>query len=195
MAEAQSPSWNLSKPSVVYTGPVRHITRQKGKEMNRIKGLALGLGSAALMVVGLACGTGEAQDPAEAGPASDSPQAEGQTGPSDSAGENTSPVISGGSPLVSLTYAGAVYYLTPLVTDEAAKLNEGNLELVGATTESNLIAPGSGKSLKIYKIKGGEQDYIYTLMDGGSFQIEDGHTITTETFEAEWMRWTTADSN
>ena len=40
-----------------------------------------------------------------------------------------------------LIYKGAVYYMTPLSTDEAANLNENDLELVGATTESNLLFP------------------------------------------------------
>ena len=45
--------------------------------MSRIKGLALGLGVATVIVVGLACGAGEAPAPTEVGPASESPQAEG----------------------------------------------------------------------------------------------------------------------
>ena len=113
--------------------------------MNRIKNLGLGLGLTALMVIGLACGSGETQEPADTGPASDSPQA--QSGSPDPDGENTAPDTPGGTPLVSLSYEGAIYYLTPLGTGETANLNEVNLELVGATTESNLIAPGSGKSL------------------------------------------------
>ena len=44
--------------------------------MSRITGLALGLGVATLIVVGLACAAGEAPAPTEAGPASESPQAE-----------------------------------------------------------------------------------------------------------------------
>ena len=51
-------------------------------------------------------------------------------------GADTSPIIPGGAPLASLTYEGAVYYLTPLSTDEAANLNEDDLELVGSTVES-----------------------------------------------------------
>ncbi|MCH7593611.1 MAG: hypothetical protein IIB27_03775 [Chloroflexi bacterium] len=165
--------------------------------MNRTKNLGLGLGLTALMVIGLACGSGETQEPASTGPTSDSPQAQtqGQSRSPDPDGENTAPDTPRGTPLVSLSYEGAVYYLTPLGTGETANLNEVNLELVGATTESNLIAPGSGKSLEIYRLKDGEEFYIYTLAPGGSFQIEDGNTVTTETFEAEWMRWTAAESN
>ena len=50
--------------------------------MKGIKGVALSFGVATLTIVALACGAGEKQDPAEAGPASDSPQAQGQPGPS-----------------------------------------------------------------------------------------------------------------
>ena len=168
--------------------------------MNRIKGLALGLGLAALMVVGLACGAGETQDPAEAGPASGSPQAQGQPRPSGSAGEITSPVISGSplAPLVSLTYEGAVYYQTGT---RLVNLDEDDFELVGATPESNLIAPGSGESLKIYVMKG-EAGNVYTLSSGRSVQIEDcvgaleaaQCTITMKALEDYWLRWT-PDSN
>ena len=161
----------------------------KERAMNRIKGLALGLGVATLIVVGLACGAEEKQDPAEVEPVSDAPQAQGQPGPSGLPGANTSTVIPRGTPRVNLTYEGAVYYLTALSTDDAANLNEKDLELIGATTESNLLAPGSGKSLEIYKLKGGEEGYVYTLQPGGSFRNEDGHTITTILTEAEWLRW------
>ena len=49
----------------IHTGPVRYIARQKVKGMNRIKGLALGLGVATLIVVGLACGGGNDVPPAD----------------------------------------------------------------------------------------------------------------------------------
>ena len=68
---------------------------------------------------------------------------------------------------------------------------------MGSTIESNLIAPSSGESLKIYRLKSGEAGHVYTLAPGHSFQDEgeDGHTITTITVEAEWIRWTAAVSN
>ena len=161
--------------------------------MNRIKGLALGVGVATLIVVGLACGAGEKQNPAGAEPVSDAPQAQDQPGPSGSPGANTSPAIPGGAPLVELTYEGAVYYMAALSTDEAANLNENDLELVGATTESNLLAPGSGKSLDIYKLNDREEGYVYTLQPGQSHvNPEDGQIFE---FPAVWMRWTPADSN
>ena len=160
--------------------------------MNRTKGLALALGVATLIVVGLACGAGEKQVPSEMGPASDSPQAQGQPGPSGSPGEDSSPVVSEGSPRASLTYEGLAYYQDPLRTDEAAGINENNLELVGSTMESNTLAPGTGETLNIYKLRDREDGYRYTLRPGLSFQNEDGDTIT---IEAEWIRWTAADSN
>ena len=55
------------------------------------------------------------------------------------------PVIPGGAPRVFLTYEGAVYYQNPLTDDQAAKLNKNDLELVGATTESNLLLPAGSE--------------------------------------------------
>ena len=161
-------------------------------------------------------------------------QAQDQPGPSASSGANTSPVIPGGAPRVNLSYDGAVYYIDALSDDEAANLNENDLELAGATNESNLLLPavselrrfivdlnhdspeltlseikdrveakfqiGVDKStvgrtlqgLNIYKLKDGEEGYLYTLEPGQSFLNEDG---TTTTFEAEWQRWAAAESN
>ena len=100
---------------------------------------------------------------------------------------DTPPVILGGTPLAGLTYEGAVYYQSPLGTDEAAEFNEDDLELVGSTSESNTLPPGGGESLEIYRLKGGEKNHVYTLaLPGQSFQPEDGTTIT---WEAEWVRW------
>ena len=169
--------------------------------MNGIKGLALGLGVVTLIVVGLACGAREAPAPKETGSPPESTQAQDRPGPSGSPGERTSPVIPGGAPLVSLTYEGAVYYQHRLSTDEAANLKEDDLELVGVTTESNLLAQGGGDSLDIYKLKNDEDGYVYTLEPEHEQSVqdegEDGHTITitTTTIEAHWVRWTAADSN
>ena len=76
--------------------------------------------------------------------------------------------------------------MTPLSTDDAANLNENYLELVGTTTESNLLAPDSEESLDIYKVRGGKEGYLYTLVPRHTFLNEDGSRIT---FEAEWIRW------
>ncbi len=75
--------------------------------MNKMKAVGLGVGLAALMVVGLACGNG--------GTPASPPQAEDQStvGPSGEPAEDTSPVIPGGTPLASLTYEGVVYYQNP----------------------------------------------------------------------------------
>ena len=102
------------------------------------------------------------------------------------------PRHSRGAPRANLTYEGAVYNQTPLGTDDAANLNESDLELVGTTTESNILFPGGGESLNIHRLKGGEEGYVYTLEPGRSYRNEDGNAIT---IEAEWIRWTAADSD
>jgi len=154
--------------------------------------------------------------------------------PSSPAPAISSPAILHGDPQPNLTYDGAVYYLTALSDDDAANLNEDELELVGAATESNLLLPTGSElrlfivdlnrdnpeltlseindrvetkfqigldrstvgrtlqGLNIYKLKDGEEGYLYTPEPGQSFLNEDGTTIT---FEPEWQRWTTADSN
>ncbi len=78
--------------------------------MNRIGSLTLIIGPAVLIVAGLACGAEEKQDRADAGPASYAQQAPGQTEPSGSPGENTSPGVPAGAPPANLTHEGAVYY-------------------------------------------------------------------------------------
>ena len=92
-------------------------------------------------------------EPAEAEPVSDVLLAQGQPGPYGSPGANTSAVIPEGTPALhgaprlNLTYEGAVYYASALSDDDAANLNENNLELVGAATESNLLRP-SGSEIR-----------------------------------------------
>ncbi len=160
-------------------------------------------------------------------------QDQGQPGPSGSPGANTSPVIPAGAPLLNLTYEGAVYYASALSTDEAANLNENDLELIGAATESNLLLPAGSdirrfivdlshdnpeltfseikerveakfqigldnstvgrtlKGLDIYKLKDGEEGYVYTFTPGHSMvNPEDGQIFE---FPPEWMRWAAAD--
>ena len=122
-------------------------------------------------------------------------QAQVQPGPSDSPGADTdtSPIIPGGSPRANLAYEGAVYYQAPLSEDDAANLNENDLELVGATTESNLLAPSGGKSLDIYPLKDGEEGYVYTFEPGQSHvNPEDGKIFESP---AAWIRWAAADSS
>ncbi len=115
-----------------------------------------------------------------------------EPGPTGSPGGDTEPVIPGGAPLASLTYDGAVYYQDPLSSDEAAKLNENDLEVVGSTSESNTLPPGGDETLDLYRLKDNEEGYFYTLQPGQSFENEDGRTIM---IEPEWVRWTAADTN
>ena len=157
--------------------------------MNKIGSLTLLVGLAVLMVVGLACGAEEKQDPANAGPASDAQQAEVQPGPSGSPGENTSPVVPAGAPPANLTYEGAVYYGDSFGRDDP-KFNEDDFELVGVSV-SNPLVPGSATGWDIYRLKGGEEGYVYTFEPGQSFLNEDGRTIT---IEPEWVRWITIGS-
>ena len=143
--------------------------------MNRIGRLTLTIGLAVLIVVGLACGAEEKQD-----------QAQDQPGPSGSPGEDTSPVVPAGAPPMSLIYEGAVHYYDR----DDQKFNEDDLELVGVSKSDRLV-PGSATGWDIYKLKGGEEGYIYTFEPGKSFQNEDGRTITTE---PNWVQWIASDS-
>ncbi len=129
--------------------------------MNRIGSLTRIIGLVALIVVGLACGAEKKQDPA-----------------------STSPVIAAGSPLANVTYEGAVYYGNSPASDDP-KFNEDDLELVGVS-ESNQLVPGSATGWDIYRLKGGEEGYVYTFSPGQSFLNEDDRTIT---IKPKWVRW------
>ena len=144
----------------------------------------------ALMLIGLACGAGEAPAPKETGSPPESTQAQDRPGPSGSPGESTSPVIPGGAPLVSLTHEGTVYYQHRLSTDEAANLKEDDLELVGSTNESNTRYPGAtGAGLMIYRLKDGETNDVYTFRPGEDHvNPEDGQIFKGQDV---WIRWTT----
>ncbi len=144
--------------------------------MNRIGSLTLIIGLAVLIVVGLACGAEENQD-------------QSQLGLSGSPGEDTSPVVPAGSPVASLIHEGAIHYADSLGRDNP-RFNEDDLELVGVS-KSNRLVPGSAAGWDIYKLKGGEEGYIYTFSPGQSFLNEDGRTITTE---PQWVLWIAADS-
>ncbi len=174
--------WNISKPFVVYidrTGWI-YLTTRRG-EMNRIGSLALIIGLAVLIVVGLACGAEEKQDPAK--------QVQGQLGPSGSPVEDTSPVVPAGSPVASLIHEGAIHYADSLGREDP-RFNEDDLELLGVS-KSNRLVPGSAAGWDIYKLKGGEEGYIFTFSPGQSFLNEDGRTITTE---PQWVLWIAAGS-
>ena len=116
-------------------------------------------------------------------------QDQGQPRPSGSPGEDTSPVVPAGSPVASLIYEGAIHYADSLGRDNP-RFNEDDLELVGVS-KSNRLVPGSAAGWDIYKLKGGEEGYIYTFSPGQSFLNEDGRTITTD---PKWVLWIAAGS-
>ena len=77
--------------------------------MNKVRSLTASIGVATLIVVGLACGAGEA--PADVGPASELTQAQDRPAPSGSPGDVTlAPTTGGGTPRVGLTYEGEAYH-------------------------------------------------------------------------------------
>ena len=103
--------------------------------------------------------------------------------------EDNSPVIPAGSPVANLIYEEAVHYSDSLGRDDP-RFNEDDLELV-SVSESNRLVPGSAAGWDIYRLKGGEEGYVYTVSPGQSFLNEDGRTITTE---PQWVRWIATDS-
>ena len=116
--------------------------------MNRMQALATGFGVAAMMSIGFARGSGGG------GPASPEPgapvrpplaQEQVTAGLSGEGPGDTLPPIPHGAPLLSLTYEGAIYYATPLSANEAANLNENDLELVGTATKSLLLLPAGSE--------------------------------------------------
>ncbi len=203
--------------------------------------LVLGVGTLLVFALTLPVSReGEAPEPV-IGPATQ----QGQSGPAPSLAQDhpgpsgspraDAPPIPHGTPRVNLTYEGAVYYAKTLSDDDAANLNENDLELVGLATESNLLLPagseirgfivdlnhdnpeltlseikdrveakfqiGLDKStvgrtlqgLNIYKLKDGEEGYVYTFTPGHSMvNPEDGQIFE---FQPEWMRWAAADFN
>ncbi|MAF52482.1 MAG: hypothetical protein FI707_02305 [SAR202 cluster bacterium] len=160
--------------------------------MNRMRRLVFIVGSAILIVVGLACGTAEKQDSTNTEAASDAQQVQGQPESSGPLPEITLAVVPQGAPRVNMTYEGSMYHQDPLRTEEAANLTEDSFELVGSTAESNLIAPGSGESLDVYRLKGGDAAYLYTFESGESIANEDGTAITVN---GEWVRWAVASQD
>ena len=108
---------------------------------------------------------------------------------SGSPGEDTSPVVPAGAPVASLIYEGVIHYWDSLGSDDP-KFNEDDFELVGVSKSSRLV-PGSATGWNMYKLKGGEEGYIYTFEPGQSFLNEDGRTITREPY---WVRHAAAGS-
>ena len=161
--------------------------------MNPLRRLALVSGLAAPTVVGLACGSTDEQEKAEEPLAQVAPQAQSLPNTSGTPLEPALATIPRGAPLVNMTYEGyegTVYRQDPLRTEEAANLDEDDFDLFGVTTESNLIAPGSGNSLDVYRLKGNEDGHLYTFEPGQSIPNEDGTTIT---IDGGWVRWVVAD--
>ena len=160
--------------------------------MNKIRVLMGSIGVATLIVVGVACGSGDDRGTDVPVPTPPVPtSAEGQTtaGPSTSgpvASGDDRPLLPAGAPRATLTYDGTAYYQNVLSAEEAANFTNDNLELVGSTTESNTVSPNGGEALKLYRLNGEEADNVYTLNPGQSFKNEDGTTIT---IEPEWVRW------
>ena len=172
--------------------------------MNRIKGFALRLGVAMLIVAGLACGAEEQQDPTEAGAASDVPQAHHRPAPSGSAGENTPnlthgsppPPASSGSPEPSLKFDDVNYVHsgsaerpsgegTVFVID-GIEINLDVLEMVGTTYEGN--AAGIHDGLVVYRLKDGGTNDVYTFRPGEDhLNPEDGQIFKGRDV---WIRWT-----
>ena len=177
--------------------------------MNRIKGFALRLGVAMLIVAGLACGAEEQQDPTEAGAASDVPQAHHRPAPSGSAGENTPnlthgsppPPASSGSPLrgspepslkfddVNYVHSGSAERPsgegTVFVID-GIEINLDVLEMVGTTYEGN--AAGIHDGLVVYRLKDGGTNDVYTFRPGEDhLNPEDGQIFKGRDV---WIRWT-----
>ncbi len=174
--------------------------------MNRIKGFALGLGVATLIVVGVACSGGNDEPPGSAD--FDAPPAQDRLTPSGSAGENTPnlthgsppPPASSGSPLrgspePSLKF-GAVNYVhsgsaerpsgegTVFVID-GIEINLDVLEMVGTTHEGN--AAGIHDGLVVYRLKDGWTNDMYTFRPGEDhLNPEDGQIFTGQD---SWTRW------
>ncbi len=150
--------------------------------MNRIRGLALSVGLATLIVAGLACGAEDKQDPTEAGPASDASQAQDLPGPSGEPAPalthgSPPPPAPSGSPLAVLKFHDVIYVASGGARRRSGEgadfvfhgteFNVDDLELVGSTDESNTGYPGAtGAGLMIYRLKDGETNDVYQFIPG-----------------------------
>ena len=177
--------------------------------MNRIKGFALRLGVAMLIVAGLACGAEEQQDPTKAGAASDVPQAHHRPAPSAPAGDNTPnptprpppppaptapphppPPFHPATALdVNYVHSGSAERPsgegTVFVID-GIEINLDVLEMVGTTYEGN--AAGRHDGLVVYRLKVGGTNDVYTCRPGEDhLNPEDGQIFKGRDV---WIRWT-----
>ena len=151
----------------IYSGPVRYFTRQRDKEMNGIKGLALGLGVATLIVVGLACGAEEAPAPTGAGPASESSQAEGPS----TIEPSTEPPLTSGSMAARENIS---CFPTGLVARVGASVGDswtlaGNIRIQGKT-------PGPPNELRDRSAESSVTFTLTGLDDGGMNRVVDEAT-------------------
>ena len=139
------------------------ISREKGEEMSRIKGLALGLGVATVIVVGLACGAEKAPAPTGAGPASESPQAKGPSTIEPSTDVPVTSAASQGREQIRCFPTGLVARVGASVGDSWTLA--GNIRLHGKT-------PDDPRDLR----DGGESSVAFTLTglnDGGRSWLVD----------------------
>ena len=162
----------------IYTGPVLIYHRQTEQKLKRIKVLALGLGAATLIVVGLACGGDNEVQPASedfdappapkgAGTASESPQAEG---PSTSQPSTEPPLTSGSVAAREMIRC----FPTGLVARVGASVGDswtlaGHIWLQGKIPgPPNELRDGSAESSVTFTLTG--------LDDGGMNQVVDEAT-------------------
>jgi hypothetical protein len=141
--------------------------------MTRIGLKLAGIYAVIVLVAAAACGTSEDSTAADS---------------TDSG--NESPATSEGLPRANLSFEGFVYNQDPLSSEEFARFDEKELNLVGSTQISNTLAPGSDDSLQIYRPEDGGTGEVYTMVLGRSFENEDGRTIS---IDDEWVRWTVHD--
>ena len=135
--------------------------------MNWIKGLALGLGVATLIVVGLACGAEEAPAPTGAGPASESSQAEGPS----TIEPSTEPPLTSGSMAARENIS---CFPTGLVARVGASVGDswtlaGNIRIQGKT-------PGPPNELRDRSAESSVTFTLTGLDDGGMNRVVDEAT-------------------
>jgi hypothetical protein len=154
----------------VYTRPIGYITRQEENEMIRIKGLALGLGVATLIVVGLACGAGE---PAPAGMGSMVPDLRLTFEGVDYSGVE---ILGAASPNGGIVCCG-----TPINMDD--------MELVGTGAWHQ---PDVDRSVDVFRPKAGATTDVYTFHPSQTLSKVEGAPPEdeTDTTPATWTRWT-----
>ena len=152
--------------------------------MNRIKGLALGLGVATLMVVGLACGGGN-----------DVPSAAMLSGTSVAPPAPASAVTGMIVPDMRLTFEGVEYTGVEVLTAAShtgpvmccgTPINMDDMEVVGTGTNHN---PGGDASVEVYRPKAGATTHVYTFQPAQNIELSK-ESGGSDTGPATWFRWT-----